>query len=127
MIFFQSLFCFFRKSKTKLFFRLKPIEIDHFDDNTTNISDFHVILSIDEQQTIETTTIVTRFPDYYGLFNEHYRKILSTLTIITRTSNLMTFIFIFTVIILILLIIFFIYTLCYHYHTRSIRKSSLLI
>jgi hypothetical protein len=105
----------------KISFRLIPI------DNTTDIPDFHVVLSIDQpQQPIKTTT-VAHLPDYYLLFNEHYRNILSTLAILTRASNLITFIFIFIIIILILLIIFFIYTLCYHYHVRSTRKSSLLI
>jgi len=101
------------------------LQVDDFDDNTTNIPDFHVILSIDQQQPLETTT--TRIPDYYLLFDERYKKILSTLTVITRASNLITFIFIFTIITLILLIIFFIYILCYHHHIRSNQKSSLLI
>jgi len=129
---FQKKFFFFKK----IFFRSIPIDtnqhlqVDNFDDNTTNVPDFHVVLSIDGQKSIETTTTMTttaQLPDYHLLFNEHYQKILSALVIIKRTSNLITFIFIFTIIILVLLIIFFIYILCYHHHHRSIQKSSLLI
>ncbi len=85
VILFQSQF---RKKTIPFFFsnicfRSIPIDTDHnlqiddFDDNTTSIPDFHVILSIDQQKTIETTTI--RTPDYHLLFNEHYRKIISSL------------------------------------------------
>ncbi|CAF1156217.1 unnamed protein product [Rotaria sordida] len=102
----------------------RELQVEIFDSTTTHISDFNVILSVDEQQTIESTT---RFANYHLIFDENYRKILSTLLIIRTKSNLLIYIFIFTIITLILLIIFFIYILCYHYHHRSNRQSSLLI
>ncbi|CAF1128760.1 unnamed protein product [Adineta steineri] len=120
----QSAQCdFFSKSKpTETIVNQKIEQFDDDDnDNTTNIPDFHVILSIDQQKPIETTT---QLYDNYSLFDEHYRKIIS---IIGRAANLITYIFIFTTIILTLLIIFFIYILCYHYHIRLIRKASLTI
>ncbi len=104
----------------------RDLEEELYDDNnTTTIPDFHVILSIDQQKPIETTT--TQFYDYHLLFDEHYRKVLSILTIIRNTANLIIYIFIFTTIILILLVIFFVYVLCYDSRTRTIRRSSLLI
>lgn len=120
--------------KTKTFcYRLKHIDTNpdledelYDDNNTTTIPDFHVILSIDQQKLIETTT-TTQFYDYHLLFDEHYQKVLSILTIIRNTANLITYIFIFTTIILILLVIFFVYVLCYDSRTRTIRRSSLLI
>jgi len=105
----------------------RDLEEELYDDNnTTTIPDFHVILSIDQQKLIETTT-TTQFYDYHLLFDEHYRKVLSILTIIRNTANLITYIFIFTTIILILLVIFFVYVLCYDSRTRTLRRSSLLI
>ncbi|UJR10505.1 hypothetical protein I4U23_014708 [Adineta vaga] len=91
------------------------------DENSTEIPDFHVVLSIDQEKILETTTHVS---EYQLLFDEHYQKILLA---IRRATHLITYIFIFTAIILILLIIFFIYILCYHFHHRVIQRSSLLI
>ena len=92
-------------------------------ENTTTIPDFHVVLQIDQETTIPMTTL----PSYVLSFDAHYKQILSTLNIIVRTSSLLTYIFIFTLISLVLLVIFFLYILCYHYHMRTKRKSSLLI
>ncbi|CAF4612909.1 unnamed protein product [Rotaria sp. Silwood1] len=81
------------------------LQVEIFDDTTTHIPDFNVILSVDEQQTIESTTL---FTDYHSILDEHHRKLLSTLVIIRKNWNLLIYIFIFTIVILILLIIFFI-------------------
>lgn len=112
-------------------FRLIPMETTNaglllLDEPTTDIPDFHVILSIDEQQTLKSTTLPST-TDYYHLFNEHYQNLFSTLAILIRASNLLTYVFIFTIIIFILLLIFFLYVLCYHYHIRSKRRTSSLV
>ncbi|CAF1316042.1 unnamed protein product [Adineta ricciae] len=90
-------------------------------DNTTEIPDFHVVLSIDQEKPIETTTALS---EYQLLFDEHYQKILIA---IWRATHLLKYVFIFTTIILILLTIFCIYILCYHFRHRVIQRSSLLI
>lgn len=104
-----------------------PQLIDSFDENTTTLPDYHVVLQIDQNKPIATTTIADHLPDYYLLFNEHLKQILSALTVTLRASHLLMYTFIFTLISLILLILFFLYILCYHYHTRTKRKSLLLI
>ena len=99
-----------------------------YEEPTTNVPDFHVILSVDEESNLRTTTMsISSTQDYYLLFNEHYKNLLSTLAVLIRASNLLPYIFIFTLIIFILLMIFFIYVLCYHYQTRSKRRSSSLV
>lgn len=126
-----SLSMIFLRLKFFFFLRLIPVESTssspvRLDEPTTDIPDFHVILSIDEQQTLKSTT-ESSHTDYYLLFNEHYKNLFSTLTILIRASNLLTYVFIFTIIIFILLLIFFLYVLCYHYHTRSKRRTSSLV
>lgn len=81
------------------------------------------MLSINQPPTVATTT--TSAPqDYHFSFDEHYEK---SFLVLRRASSLIVYIFIFTTMTLILLIIFFLYTLCFHFHTRAARKSSLLI
>jgi hypothetical protein len=112
--FIQSAKCEFYTNQLQSANTNLPVQV--IDDlTTTNIPDFHVILSIDHGPNLTTPST-----SYHYIFLEgNYRQILSSLARSTSNSILLKFTFIFLIIILILLIVFFLYMLCYHYHNRS--------
>lgn len=98
------------------------LQVQVNDDQSTNIPDMNIILSIKEDQINSTISSIPYYQRYL-LIEEYYRQILISLSRSTHYSMLLKLTFSFLILILIILILFFLYMLCYHYHNRSISSS----